>query len=66
LFFVIAFSLAVLNRGSMGDVEAAARISGEQATEWWSDEAKPAEVLPGTEPALTVPQEAPVPSGDGQ
>ena len=66
LFFVIAFSLAVLNRGSMGDVEAAARVTGEQATEWWSDEAKPGEALPGTEPALTLPQEAPLPSGDGQ
>jgi preprotein translocase subunit SecG len=66
LFFVIAFSLAVLNRGSMGDVEAAARISGEQAAEWWSDEAQPGEALPGTEPALTLPQEAPLPSGDGQ
>lgn len=66
LFFVIAFSLAVINRGSMGDVEAAARIPGEQASEWWSDSAQPAEPLPGTPPVLTPPQEAPLPSGDGQ
>jgi preprotein translocase subunit SecG len=72
LFFVIAFSLAVLNRGSMGDVEAAARISGEETTEWWSENAQPVEALPGTEPELTVPQDAPIPqeatapSGDGQ
>lgn len=66
LFFVIAFSLAVLNRGSMGDVEAAARVPGEQATEWWSDNAQPAEALPGTEPALAPPQDTPVPSGAGQ
>ena len=66
LFFVIAFSLAVLNRGTMGDVEAAARVPGEQATEWWSNDAPPAEALPGAEPALTVPQDAPFPAGNGQ
>ena len=66
LFFVIAFSLAVLNRGSMGDVEAAARVTGEQTTEWWSEDSKPAEVLPGTEPELTVPEDTLVPSGNGQ
>jgi preprotein translocase subunit SecG len=68
LFFVIAFSLALINRGdSIGDVEAAARGQEAQSTEWWNSEGQaPAEGLEGSEPSLTVPQESPLPSGSGQ
>ncbi len=68
LFFVIAFSLALINRGdSIGDVEAAARGQETQSTEWWNSEGQaPTEGLEGTEPSLTVPQESPLPSGSGQ
>ncbi len=68
LFFVIAFSLALINRGdSIGDVEAAARGQETQSTEWWNSEGQaPTEGLEGTEPSLTLPQESPLPSGSGQ
>lgn len=42
LFFVIAFGLAVLNRGSIGNVEDAVRSQDGPATEWWSQESAPA------------------------
>lgn len=40
LFFVIAFSLAILSRSSVGDVEKAVRSQDGQSNEWWSQDAK--------------------------
>jgi len=52
LFFVIAFGLAILSRSSIGDVEKAVRSQDGQATEWWSQDAEPAEApAPETTPA---------------
>ncbi|HSV56950.1 MAG TPA: preprotein translocase subunit SecG [Magnetospirillaceae bacterium] len=46
LFFVFAFSLALLNRTPAGSVEAAAlRRTGETTTEWWSSEGQAAAPL---------------------
>lgn len=38
LFFVLAFSLALINKGSTGNVEAAAQQQAKegQSTEWWN------------------------------
>ncbi len=67
LFFVIAFSLALINRGdSMGDVEAAARSQEAQAVEWWNAEGQGSGNLQGSEPTMGTPQDATVPSGSGQ
>ncbi|TFG84593.1 MAG: preprotein translocase subunit SecG [Spirochaetales bacterium] len=70
LFFVIAFGLALINRGdSIGNVEAAARTTEQQAatTEWWNAESQaPAQTLEGIEPTATIPQESPLPAADGQ
>ncbi len=54
LFFVIAFGLAILSRSSIGDVEKAVRSQDGQATEWWSQDAKPAEA--------PAPETTPVPA----
>lgn len=40
LFFVIAFSLALLSRSSVGDVEKAVQSQDSQSSEWWSSETK--------------------------
>lgn len=40
LFFVIAFSLALLSRSSVGDVEKAVRSQETQSSEWWSPDAQ--------------------------
>ncbi len=64
LFFVFAFSLALLNRTPTGSVEAAAlRKAGQGTTEWWSAESQAAAPLPGSEVQgqLTPPQDEPVP-----
>jgi len=67
-FFVLAFSLALMNRTNLdSDVEAAAREEGQQAVEWWDPAAQaPAEALPGTEPTVELPQENPLPATSGQ
>ena len=47
LFFVFAFSLALLSRSHTGSVEAAAmRKAGETTNEWWSAEGKAEAPLP--------------------
>lgn len=64
LFFVFAFSLALLNRTPTGSVEAAAlRKAGQETTEWWSAETQATAPLPGSEAQgqLTPPQDEPVP-----
>jgi len=65
LFFVFAFSLALLNRTQIGSVEAAAlRRAGQTTTEWWSAESQAEAPLPGSEGTqgqLTPPQDQPVP-----
>jgi preprotein translocase subunit SecG len=66
LFFVIAFGLAVLNRGSVGDIEAAARVRDNQSTEWWNSDTVSGEQLESREPSLTAPLDLPVPSGGDQ
>ena len=53
LFFVIAFGLAMINRSSVGDVEAAVRAQGGQTSEWWSQQ--PAGDAPATQPAADAP-----------
>jgi len=52
LFFVLAFSLALVNKGSSGNVEAAAqkKLGGEANTEWWQPSA-PASSQPAAQPA---------------
>lgn len=66
LFFVIAFSLALINRGdSLGDVEAAARAQERQGSEWWNAESQAPGALPGNEPTLGAPEQSPLPSSSG-
>jgi len=63
LFFVLAFGLAILNRGSLGNVEAAAAKKNAVSSEWWNAKTQvPAENLPGVVPELTQPSESPVPA----
>jgi len=73
LFFVFAFALALVNKGSVGDVEAAALKKSQSApqTDWWNSQPQaqapealaPADGQPqlGTPPA---PVPAPTPSGN--
>lgn len=65
LFFVFAFSLALLNRNPVGSVEAAAlRRAGQATTEWWSAESEASAPLPGAEGSqgqVTPPQDQPLP-----
>jgi preprotein translocase subunit SecG len=66
LFFVLAFSLAVLNRTHTGAVEEAAlRKAGQTTSEWWSAEGKAEAPLPEAGAQLAAPQEAPVPPTQG-
>lgn len=59
LFFVVAFGLAMINRSNVGNVEAAVKAQGGQATEWWNPEQPaPADAAPAAAPAVT-PAEAP-------
>lgn len=36
LFFVTSFALAIVNKSSTGNVEAAAKKKGAEASEWWN------------------------------
>jgi preprotein translocase subunit SecG len=63
LFFVCAFSLAIINKSSIGNVEKAAQSGADKATttEWWNTKPQSAapDALPGAgEPAKTVPAPA--------
>jgi len=72
LFFVTAFSLALVNKSSIGNVEAAAQKKGAAtSTEWWnaqpqstapSGELQPAQTADGTKAEAPAP--APTPSGN--
>lgn len=63
LFFVIAFSLALVNRSQLGNVEEAARIKqGATQNNWFEAESNKEIPLPGVEPGLTPPVESPLPS----
>ncbi len=63
LFFVLAFSLAIINRGSLGNVEAAAAKKNAVSSEWWNTKTQaPSETLPGIVPELTPPQDGVVPA----
>lgn len=67
LFFVIAFSLALLNRSDAGDVEAAARAQGaDSALPYYerAEETAPAAGDGGS--VISVPEESPLPEGSGQ
>jgi preprotein translocase subunit SecG len=64
LFFVCAFSLALLNKGSTGNVEQAAlkNAPAQTATEWWKGGTQDATAAPATPvapnpavPATTTP-----------
>lgn len=62
LFFVIALSLAILNRSTVGNVEKAVRSQGGTTTEWWSPEATTGTQAPQAAPApqgSSAPQSAP-------
>ena len=60
LFFVCAFSLALLNKGSTGNVEQAAlkNATAPTATEWWKGGAEAAP----TAPVAPAPGGAPAPT----
>ncbi|HET7838520.1 MAG TPA: preprotein translocase subunit SecG [Rectinemataceae bacterium] len=66
LFFVVAFGLAILNKSSVGNVEAAAQQKNQSTpTEWWNVQPKSANPgLPGAEqvpPAQTPATPVPTP-----
>jgi preprotein translocase subunit SecG len=66
LFFVCAFSLALLNKSSVGNVEKAAQAAGTTdtgSTEWWNQ--TPAPTAPdGLKGSGSAPvQQTPAPSG---
>lgn len=57
LFFVLAFSLALVNKSSSGNLEAAAqkKLGTEANTEWWQPSATaPAVTQPAADPATTT------------
>jgi len=58
LFFILAFSLALVNKSSIGNVESAAKKKADAAsTEWWN--ASPQTAAPeGLAPADAVPAPA--------
>jgi len=63
LFFVTAFSMAIINKSSTGNVEALATEQAQQTTntEWWKGDTTATTLAPGeTAPASTAaPAEAP-------
>jgi preprotein translocase subunit SecG len=59
LFFVTAFTLAIVSKTSIGNVEAAAQKSGAAATEWWNPSAPGS---PGGAGAQQAPGEAATPA----
>ncbi len=69
LFFVLAFSLALVNRGAGGDVEAAARAqaAGTATPYYEQDAAATTEPAPSTgDSVIETPQESPLPATSGQ
>ena len=61
LFFVVSFALAIVNKSSTGNIEAAAKKKGAEATEWWNAPVqKPA--AGDLQPAQPAP--APAPAGN--
>lgn len=56
LFFVLAFSLAVVNKSSLGDVEAAA-LRASEATGWFESESDASGLLEGVEPTISSPSD---------
>lgn len=58
LFFVIAISLAMLNRSDAASVDKALRATEGQATEWWDKDAAPAD------PATQAPAETTAPAAE--
>lgn len=66
LFFVLAFSLAIVNKGSVGNVEAAAQKKGDASSEWWNaapQGAAPAELAPASGDLQAPAETAPAPAG---
>lgn len=62
LFFVTAFSMAVMNKSSTGNVAAVAAEQAQQqsGTEWWKgNQASPAESPAAVAPAQSAPAQAP-------
>lgn len=64
LFFVTAFSLALINKGDLGKVEEAAKQVAPAQTEWWTDSSG---IAPGAElPSGNIQppaENAPTPGG---
>lgn len=67
LFFVLAFGLAIVNKGSVGNVEAAAQQKGQAApAEWWNaapQGAAPAELAPASGDLQAPAEPVPAPAG---
>ncbi len=56
LFFVTAFSLAIVNKSSVGDIEKAAKSKADStATEWWNAPAQTAPAGEAAQPAAPAP-----------
>lgn len=66
LFFVLAFSLALINRSDSGDVEAAARAQGADSAVPYYERTEPATAPADASTVIEVPQESPLPEGSGQ
>jgi preprotein translocase subunit SecG len=70
LFFICAFSLALINKSSVGNVEKAAQNQSKEttSTEWWN--AKPQSSAPdslkGSDGAAVQPPAQPVPAPTGK
>jgi preprotein translocase subunit SecG len=68
LFFVCAFSLALINKSSVGNVEKAAQAAGTAETgssEWWNQAPAASDTLQGApSDAATPDQQSPAPSGN--
>ncbi len=68
LFFACAFGLALVNKGSVGNVEAAAQQKSSAApSEWWNKapepSAAPTELAPSSTGIQAPAEPAPAPSG---
>ncbi|HWR11579.1 MAG TPA: preprotein translocase subunit SecG [Rectinemataceae bacterium] len=61
LFFVTAFSMAIINKSSTGNVEALATKQAEQTTntEWWKGDTTATTLAPGATAPAAAPAEAP-------
>lgn len=68
LFFVLAFGLALINRSSAGDVEAAARAKeAGQAVPYYEQGTPAADPsATGGSPVLATPETSPIPATSGQ